>query len=384
MSTTLQISNLTKTFNKLLFEKVNISLVGPIKIGLIGDNGCGKSTLLKMLAGVETIETGSVIWSKNTQIRYLPQEIDDEIDSASGGEKKIIKITQLFYGNYDALLLDEPDNHLDIEHREWFSQLVTGYAGVAIIISHDRKFLRESTDHIWHMEENTLRTYDYGYERFREIYESETQARQHLWETQEKERKRLADFVIQMRVRANANDKFAGQLSNAVHRYEKFVQDMVIKPAKEKAIQLNVKLTDQPKRKTAIHIKDLNKAYKDNQVLKNLDLHMFCGEKIAILAPNGSGKSTLLNILVGKLQPNSGKVHIGAGLMLGFYNQQHLDALDENATLIEEIQKTKGTFYYNAIGYLKKFKFEENQIKSPVRFLSGGRNPDFSWQSSFL
>ena len=113
MSTTLQISNLTKTFNKLLFEKVNISLVGPIKIGLIGDNGCvWQSTLLKMLAGVETIETGSVIWSKNTQIRYLPQEIDDEIDSASG-EKKIIKITQLFYGNYDALLLDEPDNHLE-------------------------------------------------------------------------------------------------------------------------------------------------------------------------------------------------------------------------------------------------------------------------------
>ena len=63
---------------------------------------------------------------------------------------------------------------------------------------------------------------------------------------------------------------------------------------------------------------------------------------------------------------------IGAGLMLGFYNQQHLDALDENATLIEEIQKTKGTFYYNAIGYLKKFKFEENQIKSPVRIFEWG------------
>ena len=91
------------------------------------------------------------------------------------------------------------------------------------------------------------------------------------------------------------------------------------------------------------------------------------------MAPNGSGKSTLLNIMVGKLIQDSGTVHIGADLRLGFYNQQHLEALDENATLIEEIQKTKGTFYYDAIGYLKRFKFDENQIKSPVKFLSGGQ-----------
>ncbi len=372
MAISLQISGLSKSFNNLLFDNININLVGPAKIGLIGDNGCGKSTLLKMLAGDEPIVTGSVLWSHDTQIGYLPQEIDDEIDSVSGGEKKIIKLAQLFYGGYDVLLLDEPDNHLDIEHREWFSQMVTDFAGIVVIISHDRKFLRESTDHIWHMEENKLRAYDFGYEKFRDIYESEKEAKLHLWQTQEKERKRLADLVVRMRIKANANDSFAGQLSNAVKRYEKYVDNMIAKPVKDKSINLNINLADQSKKKSAIHVKDLCKSY-DHVVLDKLNLHLFCGEKVAILAPNGSGKSTLLNILVGKLQPNSGTVHIGADLKLGFYNQQHLEALDENATLIDEIQKTKGTFYYDAIGYLKRFKFDENQIKSPVKFLSGGQ-----------
>ncbi|MDP1743494.1 MAG: ABC-F family ATP-binding cassette domain-containing protein [Candidatus Amesbacteria bacterium] len=368
MAITLQITALSKTFNDLLFENINISLAGAAKIGLIGDNGCGKSTLLTMLAS----STENITWSRDTQIGYLPQEINDEIDSVSGGEKKIIKLAQLFYGGYDVLLLDEPDNHLDIEHREWFSQMVHDFAGIVIIISHDRKFLRESTDHIWHMEDKKLRSYDYGYEKFREIYESEKEARMHLWQTQEKERKRLADFVTRMRAKAGANDKFASQLSNAIHRYDKYVAEMIDKPKPDKALNLNIKLSDQSKKKSAIHVKDLSKSY-DHKVLDKLNLHLFCGEKIAIMAPNGSGKSTLLNIMVGKLKQDSGTVHIGADLRLGFYNQQHLEALDENATLIEEIQKTKGTFYYDAIGYLKRFKFDENQIKSPVKFLSGGQ-----------
>ena len=114
MAITLQITNLSKTFNDLLFENINISLAGEAKIGLIGDNGCGKSTLLKMLSGDEPVISGNIQWSKDSQIGYLPQEIDDEIDSVSGGEKKIIKLAQLFYGGYDVLLLDEPDNHLDL------------------------------------------------------------------------------------------------------------------------------------------------------------------------------------------------------------------------------------------------------------------------------
>ena len=84
MNTTLQITNLSKTFNDLLFENINISLAGEAKIGLIGDNGCGKSTLLMMLAS----STENITWSRDTQIGYLSQEIDDEIDSVSGGEKK--------------------------------------------------------------------------------------------------------------------------------------------------------------------------------------------------------------------------------------------------------------------------------------------------------
>jgi ATPase subunit of ABC transporter with duplicated ATPase domains len=230
---------------------------GPVKIGLIGDNGSGKSTFLKILAGMETADAGEVVWSRNAKIGYLEQEIVSDTFEVSGGEKKILRLTELLYSNYDAILLDEPDNHLDLDHKLWFEDLVKEYEGILVVISHDRRFLESAVDKIWHLEEKRIKEYAFGYTKFKNVYESEMLSRRQLWEAQEKERKRLAEIVIRFR----REDVSPGLLSNAKRRYDKYVSEMTEKPVSGKKISLKVRLEKQPKHKTAVYLKDVRKAF---------------------------------------------------------------------------------------------------------------------------
>ena len=371
MALSLQVSGLGKAFNKPLLEGVNLTVEGAAKIALIGDNGSGKSTFLKILAGRESADQGGVMWGRDLKIGYLEQELQDE--DLSGGEKKILRIAELFYGDFDVLLLDEPDNHLDLDHKLWFENLVKEFDGIVIVISHDRKFLENGINRIWLLEERGVRDYGFGYSKFRDIYEGERESRQYLWETQEKERVRLADAVERFRAKAAANSKLAGRYRGMVKRYEKWVREMTAKPPIAKSINLNLDLGRVRKRKTAVQIRGLYKSFDRNKILIDLDLHVFCGEKIAFSAPNGSGKSTLMNILVGKLKQDEGVVRIGDGLTVGYYAQEHMQALDESATLIEELQKSKAFAWFDAMAYLKKFLFTHEQIQMAVKWLSGGQ-----------
>ncbi len=373
MAVSLQIQNLGMSYVDQLFSEVSLDAQGKAKIGLIGDNGSGKSTLLKILAGLEQPNTGKATWSQEAKVGYLEQEIVADTFDVSGGEKKILKITELFYGDYNALLLDEPDNHLDMDHKDWFEELVREFPGLVIVISHDRHFLEIAVDQIWHLEEQKVKAYGFSYSKFKDIYEENMESRKRLYETQEKERVRLADYVKRMRVKAAANDAFTGILHNAEKRYERWIEQMVEKPPKESVLNLQLNVQTENTKKTAVFLQNVSKTYVQNEVLKNIELHVFCGEKIAISAPNGSGKSTLLNMIVGKLEPTLGEIKIGPELKVGYYAQEHLDILNPQETMLGELQKTKPFFHYEGIAYLKRFLFREEQIVSEVRFLSGGQ-----------
>lgn len=373
MDVSVRIINLKKSFTSLLFETEVLTAKAPVRIGLIGDNGCGKSTFLKILAGLEESSAGQIHWSQSVRVGYLEQEIDTDSYQVSGGEQKILRLAELFYTDYNVLLLDEPDNHLDLDHKLWFEDLVRNFPGIVIVISHDRQFLENAVDRIWFLEEHKLREYAVPYTRFKDLYLGEMSSRQHLWDVQEKERLRLVDLVKRLGVQAAANDKFVGRYHSAEKRLERFTADMVESPPKQQTIKF-ASLNDRlPPKKTAVYIKDLSVSYGSHQVLNKLSLHVFCGEKISINAPNGQGKSTLLNSLVGAIPVNIGQITIGPDLQLGYYDQDHQSALNEHETLVGELQKSHPFTHYEAIAYLKRFLFTRNQAVSEVRFLSGGQ-----------
>jgi len=373
MLTGLKVENLTKRHLNTLFDGVNLYAHSPSKIGLIGDNGIGKSTFLKMIAGMESPDEGKISWIGDPQVAYLPQEILDNEYELSGGQQKIVKLTEIFYGGFDVILLDEPDNHLDLDHREWFANLVEEYEGLLIGISHDRSFLRKYVNKIWLVEEQNVKSYDGAYNKFLELYTNEKVAQAKLYQTQFKEQERLKESVNRMKVWVKMNDAFAGRYRSAIKRYERHVEGMVKRPELKKEIKLSVGLAEQAKRKTAMYLEHLVKSYGEKEVLKDINLHLFCGEKVAIQAPNGSGKTTLLSIVSGALKMDSGRMRIGNGLKLGVYTQDHNVALNDDLSPVELLRNYLPFSEPQAVSHLAKFLFSYDQMRGKIKFLSGGQ-----------
>lgn len=373
MGQAMQIKNLSKKLGRTLFEDVSLSLSSPVKVGLIGDNGVGKSVLLRIIAGKEEPDEGTVYMSSGCRVGYLEQEVAEEGWSVSGGEKKILRLTEMFFSKFNILLLDEPDNHLDLEHKAWFAELTDDFEGILVVVSHDRDFLKNHVQKIWLLEEQTVREYPRAYSEFGNIYELDRASRQHEWETQELERKRLEAYMKRMREWARLSDKFAGRYRSAVKRYEKFVREMTVKPPEDKRVEFASQLGKVHRRKTAILMKGVTKSFAKKKVLKGVDLHVFCGEKVHISAPNGAGKSTLLNVMAGRVEADGGTMRVGPNLAVGYYAQEHLEVLDEELTPIEELQKSTPMTWEKAVTYLSRFLFDKQQLKTAVRYLSGGQ-----------
>lgn len=366
----LKIKNLVKHYNEPLLEGINLTHSGKGIIALIGDNGSGKSTLLKILAGLEEQDSGEVLWDTAPSIGYLTQEITD-YESLSGGQKKIAKLAELLYSNqYDLVILDEPDNHLDLDNKIWLEEALSVFDRLVILISHDRTFLTNVSTKVWLLENHHLKTYPFGYRKFTKIYEEEETAAADLHKTQAKEEKRLKDMALIFRDKG-----LIGAYRNTQKRLERLKTEMTIDPNLKKAkIIIESRLENKIiKNKTAILIKDLIFGYDDQKLFDGANLHLFVSDKVALLSPNGTGKSTLINLLLGKLTPVSGEAKIGPNIKVGYYSQEHSASLPLEETPQSIFAKTYPLFDYEIEAILRKFFFTKQTMRSKVWTLSGGQ-----------
>jgi len=366
----LKIKNLVKHYNQPLLEGINLGQSGKGIIAIIGDNGSGKSTLLKIMAGLEEEDSGEVIWDVPHSIGYLTQEITD-YETLSGGQKKITKLAELLYSNqYDVVLLDEPDNHLDLDNKIWLEEALAAYEGLVIMISHDRAFLGNVSTKVWLLENHLIKTYPFGYTKFKQVYEEEETAKADLFKTQAREAERLAKMALIFRDKG-----FIGAYHNTQNRLARLKAEMVENPlAKKATITLQTRLENKViKKKTAILIKDLVFGYPDQPIFNQANLHLFVQDKVALLSPNGTGKSTLINLLLDKLKPNSGEAKIGPNLKVGYYSQEHSATLPLNETPLSIFASKYPLFDYEVEAILRKFFFNKQTMRSQIWTLSGGQ-----------
>lgn len=390
-----------------LFTNVDLYINRGDKICLVGRNGCGKSTLLKVIAKEIEADEAEFFIQPGVKIGYMPQEpdfsgyttlrevVEDGLseeekhqtykadilieyfginqnqhpDESSGGERRKAALARALISEPDILLLDEPTNHLDISTIEKLEETLKKFNGAVIIISHDRAFLKYTSDTTFWLDRGILRRNDKGFSAFEEwqdqVIEQEIIEQKALNKKIAEETEWLHKGVTARRKRNMGRLRRLQQL-----RQERREQIKAIG-----SVNLEVE-TAELRSKMVIEAKHICKSYNEREIIKDFSIRVIKGNKIGIVGPNGSGKTTLIKLLTKKLSPDSGFIRIGKNLEEAYFDQNR-DTLDPKKTLWKTLCNegdhiwVRGHFRH-VVAYLKDFLFKPDQAQCPVSALSGG------------
>ncbi len=307
----------------------------------------------------------------------------DEADYAlsvavlSGGQRKMLGLARLLVYQPDLLLLDEPDNHLDLRGKTFLERFIQTFQGTVIIVSHDRYLLDETVSHIAEVEDHALALYLGNYSMYAIEKERRLMRQQQLYAAQQKEIARIEAAIERFELWAHqvVNERHARQARSRKKMLERM--DKIDEPILERR-QMGLELNGWRGSKKVLEIVGLDKVFApasgngdENIVLLGLDLTIWHGERVALLGPNGAGKSVLFRCVLGQEPPTAGVIKIGPSVHVGYYAQQH-ETLDPNRTLIEEIWDAKSMSEQAAVSFLQKFLFPYLRTRDQVEQLSGG------------
>ena len=295
-------------------------------------------------------------------------EFDKPINILSGGQKSRVMLAKLLLEKADMLLLDEPTNHLDIEAISWLEKYIKDFKGAVIIISHDRYFLDNTVNRIFLMENKSLTAYNGNYSEFMKKRKIELEQATKQYDEYEKEIERQEEMIRRLHAygsKRNIRQAFSRQ--KALDKIKK-----LDKPSVENR---RVKLRFTPKIKSGrdvLSVNNVSMSFNSHQVLKNVNLNVYKGEKVGIIGPNGIGKSTLLKIIADIIKDYAGEVTLGHYVYIGYYDQEQTN-LDNENTVIDEIWDENPTLnYYDIRKFLAQFLFNGDNMYKIIADLSGG------------
>ena len=301
---------------------------------------------------------------------FVPEQYQQEVGVLSGGEKKLVNLARILLQQPDILLLDEPDNHLDIEAKAWLEQYIRDYPGTVLIISHDRRLLDRVVKKIFQLEDGKISVYFGDYSSYF-IERQQRLLKQHeLYNLQQDEIKRLEASMHQLKEWAKLNPKFAGRAESMAKRVERAKQVAVARPVMTRE-KIRINLDADRSGKKVLEVKGLSKTIEDRVLFRQFDLTILYGERVGIVGANGSGKTTLLKTMLQILPADSGSVKIGASVVTGYYAQEQ-ETLPFDSTPIDFVRRLKAMNESQAISFLRGLLFSYNDIYTPIRQLSGG------------
>ncbi len=318
---------------------------------------------------IETLDAWTWEQRVETTIAQLHLNGARRIGELSGGTKKRVALAQALVAVPDVLLLDEPTNHLDLDSIAWLEELLRGFRGSVVVISHDRAFLDAVATRIVELDRGVLRSYPGNFAAYeaRKVEELASEALANA-----RADKLLAQEEVWVRKGVEARrTRSVGRIGRleALRRARAARRDTLGRVRLESDSGI-------PSGKIVAELKNVSMKFGDKLIVKDFSATILRGDKVGLIGPNGAGKTTLLKLILGELQPTSGTVRQGTRIEVAYFDQMR-SALDLDATLADSVSPGSewietATGKKHVMSYLTDFLFSPERANSPVRTLSGG------------
>ena len=292
------------------------------------------------------------------------------LNTLSGGQKKLVGLARLLLLHPNLLLLDEPDNHLDLPGKIYLEKLIREYDGTVVIVSHDRYLLDAVVTHIAELEDGKMSVFAGDYSTYSLDKEARLARQAELYKVQEREVGRLEAMIKRFAIwgKVYDNEKFAKKAKTMQKRLDKM--DKMDKPIIDRR-KMDLKLCGYRGSNKVLELAGVEKAFDAHRVFDGLNDTIWHGERVGLIGPNGAGKSVLIRMILGEEMPDLGEIKLGPSVTVGYYAQEH-ETLDFEKTLIDEVRMTGNMSDSKAMSLLSKYLFTYEQANQKIGTLSGG------------
>ncbi|RFT15780.1 MAG: ABC transporter, ATP-binding protein [Candidatus Saccharicenans subterraneus] len=404
----ISVEELSKSFaRQVLFEKISFKINPGERVGLVGKNGHGKSTLFRIIAGLEEPDEGRVVIPRNYRVGYLEQEPDfrkstvlEEASSGlpacdsdqlwrvekvlvglgfssedfqknprqlSGGYQVRLSLARLLLTDYDLLLLDEPNNYLDITSIRWLEKFLLSWRGELMFITHDRSFMDRVATHILGLHRRKIRKIEGDTEKYYNQLALEEEVYEKTRINDERKRRELEVFINRFRAKA--------RLAGLVQSRLKYIEKMEKREKLEKIKNMEFAFLEKKfHHKYALSLENVSFAYTpDKPLIRNFSIHIGARDRVMVIGPNGRGKTTLLKLMAGLLRPQSGEITFPKSVSAGYYEQSFAEDMNSTNTVLEEIGSANPQLEPARVRHIAgTLLFEGDEALKPIRVLSGG------------
>ena len=297
---------------------------------------------------------------------FMQSDFERGTNEFSGGWRMRIELAKILLQKPDIMLLDEPTNHLDIESIIWLENWLKKFNGALVLVSHDRKFLDSVTNRTVEIAFRKLNDYKAAYSKYVTLRKDRIEKQIQAKKNQDKFIEETKVLINKFRAKKN-KASFAQTLIKKLDKLER------IEVEEEDVAKMNFKFPPAPHSgKVSLIVKDVSKNYEDLQVVKDVNLEVVKGEKIAFVGKNGEGKTTLAKVIVGEID-FAGDVKLGHRINIGYYAQNQSDFLDEDKSVLQCIQDAANTETSPKVrDILGSFLFSNDDVDKKIKVLSGG------------
>jgi ATPase subunit of ABC transporter with duplicated ATPase domains len=297
---------------------------------------------------------------------FSPEMMDGDVGALSGGWKMRVALARILLMRPDAMLLDEPSNHLDLESLIWLEDFLRGYEGALVMTSHDREFMNRIVTKVVEIDGGALTTYSGNYEFYEQQRALNERQQQAQFERQQAMLAKEIKFIERFKARAS----HAAQVQSRVKKLEKI--DRVEPPKRRQTVLFEFPPAPRSGEDVA-SLKNVHKSYGSRRIYEGLDFQVRRRERWCVMGVNGAGKSTLLKLIAGSTPPDDGTVALGGSVKMGYFAQHAMDLLDGDRSVFQSLEDAFPLAGQGAIRALAGcFGFSGDDVEKKCRVLSGG------------